>query len=73
MIKKGKYRHFKGREYEVLGIVKHSETLDDYVHYRALYDNKLSKEWVRPIEMFEEMVTLENGERVKRFEYLGKD
>ncbi|MFH2019701.1 MAG: DUF1653 domain-containing protein [bacterium] len=69
-IKLGKYRHYKGIMYEVLGVVKHSETLEDYVHYRALYDNKISKEWVRPLQMFQETVTLSDGKLVKRFEYL---
>ncbi len=47
---KEKYRHFKGGEYEVLGIAKHSENLEEFVVYRALYGE--SKLWVRPKEMF---------------------
>ena len=48
----GKYRHFKGNEYEVIEIAKHSETLEPMVVYRALYgDNEL---WVRPAEMWNE-------------------
>ena len=54
MISKGRYRHFKGNEYEVIGIAKDSETLEEMVVYRALYgDGGL---WVRPIKMCEEHV-----------------
>jgi cyclomaltodextrinase / maltogenic alpha-amylase / neopullulanase len=69
-VRLGKYRHFKGKEYEVLGIAKHSETLEDYVYYRSLYENQVSKTWIRPLEMFQEEVKI-NGKKVKRFEYLG--
>ena len=56
-IKLGKYRHFKGGEYEVIGIAKHSETLEDMVVYRALYvDGGL---WVRPASMFLESIIKE--------------
>ena len=68
MIKIGKYRHFKGNEYEVIGIAKHSETLEDYVVYKALYGE--FGLWVRPLKMFEETIT-RDGETLKRFEYLG--
>ena len=68
MIKLGKYRHFKGNEYEVIGIAKHSETLEDYVVYKALYDE--FGLWVRPLKMFEETIT-RDGETLKRFEYIG--
>jgi len=68
-IKLGKYRHYKGMMYEVLGIVKHSETLEDYVHYQALYDNEIAKEWIRPLTMFLESVEVD-GKLVKRFEYV---
>ena len=50
----GRYRHFKGNEYEVLGVARHSETLEDMVVYRALYgDGGL---WVRPAAMWSETV-----------------
>ena len=49
-IKLGRYRHFKGNEYEVIGIAKHSETLEPMVIYKALYDKCLS--WARPLDMF---------------------
>jgi len=68
-IKIGKYKHFKGGEYEVLGIAKHSETQEEMVVYRALYgDNEL---WVRPIEMFLETIE-RDGKTLQRFEYIGK-
>ena len=64
----GRYRHYKGSEYEVIGVARHSETLEELVVYRALYgDHGL---WVRPREMFEETVEL-NGQRVPRFEFVG--
>ena len=70
MIKLGKYKHHKGKLYKVLGIVKHSETLEDLVLYECLYENKTAQIWVRPLKMFSEEV-LYNGKKVKRFEYLG--
>ena len=54
-IKLGKYRHFKGNEYEVIGIANHSETLERMVVYRALYGEK--EIWVRPAEMWNEEIT----------------
>jgi len=75
-LKPGKYRHYKGKEYEVLGVGKHSETLENVVVYRDLYfdeefgDNAL---WVRPLEMFlEKGDFLGNGKVVPRFEYIGE-
>ena len=68
-IKLGRYRHFKGNEYELLGVAKHSETLEEYVIYRALYGDKGL--WIRPKEMFFEKVT-RDGKIFNRFEYLGK-
>lgn len=69
MIAIGTYRHFKGRIYKVVMIAKHSETLEDYVVYQALYGEKGM--WVRPLSMFEETVEM-NGTVVKRFEYIGE-
>lgn len=66
--KLGKYRHYKGNEYEVLGVAKHTETLEEMVVYRALYGD--GQIWVRPVEMFLEEVERE-GKKVSRFEYLG--
>ena len=65
MIKNGKYRHFKGKEYEVIGTAKHSETLEEYVVYRALYGD--GGIWVRPASMWEETVEID-GRKVRRFE-----
>jgi cyclomaltodextrinase / maltogenic alpha-amylase / neopullulanase len=68
MLKLGKYKHYKGKEYEVIGIAKHSETLEELVVYRALYgSNDL---WVRPIGMFIEDVEVD-GKKVVRFQYIG--
>ena len=50
----GRYRHYKGLEYEVLGVVRHSETLEPLVLYRPLYND--SGDWVRPFAMFTETV-----------------
>lgn len=71
MIKLGKYKHYKGGFYKVLGIVKHSETLEDLVLYETLYENPKSKLWVRPLKMFSEKIEL-NGKMVSRFEYLNE-
>ena len=59
------YRHFKGNEYEVLYIAKHSETMEDMVVYRALYGEK--GVWVRPANMWDETIT-RDGKTFKRFE-----
>lgn len=67
-IKPGRYRHFKGNEYEVLYIAKHSETLEPMVVYKALYGD--GGIWVRPAEMWNETVT-RDGKTFKRFEYIG--
>ncbi len=56
--------------YNVIDIVKHSETLEDLVYYECLYDNELAKLWVRPMKMFFETVVI-NGEEVPRFKYVG--
>lgn len=68
-IKLGKYRHFKGNEYEVIGIANHSETLQKMVVYRALYGEK--EIWVRPAEMWDEEIT-RDGKTFKRFEFVGE-
>lgn len=68
-MKLGIYKHYKGKEYKVIGIAKHSETLEDLVVYECLYDNPKSKLWVRPMSMFGEEIET-NGKKVPRFEYL---
>ena len=68
-IKKGRYRHYKGNEYEVIGVAKHSETLEPMVVYKALYgDGAL---WVRPLSMWNEKVNV-NGVEMLRFTYIGE-
>lgn len=68
-IKPGRYRHFKGKEYEVLGVARHSETEEDLVVYRALYgDFGL---WVRPVSMWNETVE-RDGKTFRRFTYIGE-
>lgn len=65
--RKGKYRHYKNLPYEVLGTVRHSETLEPMTLYRALYgDHGL---WVRPATMFNETVEV-NGVGLKRFTWV---
>ncbi len=73
-IKIGRYRHYKGNEYEVIGIAKHSETLEDLVIYKALYESKeFGNEalWARPAAMFLEMVKVD-GKDIPRFQYIEK-
>ena len=66
-IKPGKYRHFKGNEYRVLYIAKHSETLEPMVVYQALYGE--GGVWVRPASMWNETVE-RDGKLFKRFTYI---
>jgi len=68
-IKIGRYRHFKGNEYEVLYLAKHSETLEPMVVYRALYGEH--GVWVRPAHMWNETVE-RDGRTFVRFSYLGE-
>lgn len=63
-ISPGAYKHFKGNEYQVIGIAKHSETQEKLVVYRALYDDH--ELWVRPLAMFIETVKID-GKQVPRF------
>ena len=68
-VKTGKYRHYKGNLYEVIGLAHHSETLEEMVVYRALYESEeFGKDviWVRPKKMFLEMVIVGDKE-VRRF------
>lgn len=69
-VRLGKYRHYKGNEYEVMAIGKHSETLEDVVIYRALYG--AFKIWVRPLLMWNDIIVLDDGTEVKRFEFIGE-
>ena len=68
-IKPGRYRHFKGNEYEVLGVARHSETREEMVVYRALYGE--FGLWVRPASMWNEIVE-RDGRTFRRFTYIGQ-
>ncbi len=67
-VRNGRYRHYKGKEYEVLGVARHSETEEEYVVYRTLYGN--FGLWIRPKSMFLEEVEV-NGKMLPRFQYIG--
>lgn len=67
-IKPGRYKHYKGKEYEVFNVARHSETEEEMVVYRCLYGD--FSWWVRPLSMFKETVEV-NGESILRFSYLG--
>lgn len=69
MIRKGRYRHFKGNFYEVVGVALSSETQEPFVVYRALYGEQGL--WIRPLAMFEETVE-RDGKQFRRFEYVGE-
>ena len=68
-IKPGCYRHFKGNEYQVIGMARHSETEEEMVVYRPLYGE--GGLWVRPAAMWAEEVELD-GKRQPRFAYIGE-
>ena len=61
----GKYKHYKGNEYEVIAMARHSETLEDMVVYRALYGD--GDVWVRPASMWNDEIRLADGKITKRF------
>lgn len=69
MIPLGKYKHYKGNDYQVIGVATHSETLELEVVYQKLYDDHSL--WVRPLSMFIETVEV-NGEKVPRFGWVGE-
>ena len=66
-LKIGIYQHYKGKQYQVLGVALHSETFEELVVYQALYGKQLI--WVRPLEMFLEDVQV-NGRKQKRFTFI---
>ena len=68
-IKIGKYRHFKGNEYQVLYLAKHSETQEKMVVYKALYGD--GGVWVRPSSMWNEIIE-RDGKTFQRFTYIGE-
>ncbi len=67
-IKIGRYQHYKGKPYQVLGVARHSETLESMVVYQKLYDDQSL--WVRPFAMFVGDVVVD-GNSMPRFKYLG--
>jgi len=67
MLKPGRYRHYKGKDYEVIDVARHSETEEYMVIYRTLYGN--FDLWVRPLDMFIEEVEFE-GKQVPRFRFI---
>jgi len=72
-LKLGEYQHFKGNLYEVIGVARHSETLEELVVYKALYDSEEfgpNSLWVRPKKMFMENVVVD-GREMPRFRYVG--
>jgi hypothetical protein len=69
MIQPGRYRHYKGNDYEVLGVARHSETEEEVVVYRALYGE--GGLWVRPLTMFLETVLIE-GQPQPRFQFVAE-
>lgn len=69
-VKTGRYRHYKGGEYQVLGLVRHSETEEELVLYRPLYG--AGDLWVRPLGMFCESVEV-GGEPLPRFAFIGEE
>ena len=68
-IRPGKYRHFKGNEYRVIGMARHSETMEEMVVYQALYGE--GGLWVRPAHMWSEQVD-RDGYHGPRFAYIGE-
>ena len=66
----GRYRHYKGNEYRVVGLARHSETLEALVVYEALYGERSL--WVRPAAIFTAQIEI-NGKRVPRFALIGGD
>ena len=69
-IELGKYEHYKGKQYEVIGGARHSETLEDLVIYKALYQPVGDNVWVRPLKMFMENVVID-GKEMPRFKFMG--
>ena len=73
-IKVGKYRHYKGKYYKVVGVARHSDTLQEFVIYRALYDSReFGKKawWVKPVSLFTKKIKYKN-KRVPRFKYISE-
>jgi hypothetical protein len=69
-LRPGRYRHYKGKEYRVFHVARHSETMQPMVVYQTLYGD--FSWWVRPLEMFTEFVGVD-GRRVRRFEFVAEE
>lgn len=69
-LKPGKYQHYKGKQYEVIGVAKHSETLEELVIYKALYQLEGENLWARPLKMFTGNIISE-GKEMPRFKFMG--
>lgn len=69
-VRPGRYRHFKGNDYEVIGVARDAESEQEVVVYRALYGERGL--WVRPLAMFCEVIE-HDGVRVQRFRFIGED
>lgn len=69
MIRPGRYRHYKGHDYQVLGVARHSETEEEFVVYRALYGERGL--WIRPAAMFQETVSVQ-GKPCPRFQFVAE-
>lgn len=65
-VKPGIYKHYKGKYYQVIGVAKHSETLEEFVTYYCLYPNIKGQLWIRPQKMFQEKIKI-NGKIISRF------
>ena len=73
-MKLGKYKHHKGNYYEVIGVARHSETNEELVVYKALWDVPeygINSLWVRPKKMFNEIIE-KDSKKIQRFEFIGK-
>ena len=70
-LKPGKYQHYKGQMYEVIAVAHHSETMEELVVYKALYETRFGRDswWVRPKKMFMEQVAVD-GKDVPRFKFV---
>lgn len=66
-VKAGIYKHYKNKLYRVIGVARHSETEEEHVVYRPLYND--SGLWIRPLSMFDETIEV-NGRQVKRFAFV---
>ena len=72
LMKTGTYKHYKGKTYEVVDSAFHTETGEELVIYKALYETQKNNGglWARPLKMFQENVNV-NGKEIPRFEYIG--